>query len=706
MWLFFKLRYKLYYLDREKIALIYKAFRFARACHKGQMRHSGIPYITHPVEVALILSAMKLDYQTIAAALLHDVIEDTEVEKEVIAERFGEPIAMLVDGVSKLTRLNFKNREEEQAAYLRKMFLATASDVRIFMIKLADRLHNMRTLESLPPEKQRRKAEETLTIYVPVANRFGMHEFAMEMEDLSFTAKYPLRSKVLAAAVEKAEGERAEQFNQIKQDIKEVLARSPLVQYEVKGRRKQLYSIYKKMRDKKLLLSEILDVYAFRVLLESVDDCYRCLGVTHQLYVPFSERFKDYIANSKANKYQSLHTTLFGPNGVPVEVQIRTYEMDRLASHGLASHWLYKVGEVDVSQAELIKQEWLQNLLDMWKLSGNSVEFIENVKMDLFPNTIYIFTPQGEVRELPQGSSVLDFAYAVHTDIGENCVAARVDRHLVPLSTILSSGQTVEVITSPEAKPEFSWLKFVVTGKARSKVSNYLKHQRRKQSIILGESLFQQILIQQQVALQHVKESYLKKLFERYKCKTIDDLYETIGLGYQEPEQVVESLLALLGAQKSSEDDKAILMPELIIGAADDPGIKMANCCYPVPGDKVLGVMTPGLGMTVHVAHCKKIGRVRQQGRMIPLRWSDEISSEFPVELKLVVEDKIGSLNNLTSILAASQVSIIDLDVRGLENGFAEGNVKVWIKDRLHLAKVLRLLRRERIVIQASRHCG
>ena len=401
-----------------------------------------------------------------------------------------------------------------------------------------------------------------------------------------------------------------------------------------------------------------MDVYGVRVLVETIDDCYRCLGVVHQIYVPYPAKFKDFIANPKPNKYQSLHTSLFGPNSVPIEVQIRSYDMDRMATYGLAAHWLYKVGGEEIDQTGLIKQRWLQNLLDMWKLTGNSVEFIENVKMDLFPQSIYVFTPQGEIRELPPGSTVIDFAYAVHTDIGDSCVAARVDRHLAPLSTILSSGQTVEVITSSESKPEFSWFKFIVTGKARSKVNNYLKHQRRRQSVILGESLFQQSLMQKKLMLNHINENYLDALFEKLQCKTLDDLYEAIGLGYQDAAESADCLIDIFGKQmpEMTMDAGPEISTEFQINGAHDKGIELALCCCPVAGDKILGLMVPGKGMVVHRAECKKIVKMRQQGRMLPLKWADGVDSEFQVGLRIVVRDEVGTINKLTAILAANQI--------------------------------------------------
>ena len=483
MRLFKKLRRKLSYLSEKQIEEIYHAYLTAAMAHEGQKRFTGDPYITHPVSVACILADIRMDKQSIMAALLHDVIEDTEIEKQTLREEFGEQVAELVDGVSKLTQIEFRSRAEAQAENFRKMVLAMAKDIRVIIVKLADRLHNMRTLEPLRPAKRRRIAQETLDIFAPIANRLGMHSFYVELEELGFEALYPHRQAVLKEAVRKARGNRKEILSVIFESLKEEIGRHHLSYCEVIGREKHLYSIYKKMRNKNLSFNEIMDVYAFRIIVDNIDNCYRVLGIVHGLYKPLTERFKDYIAIPKANYYQSLHTTLFGPYGVPIEIQIRTQEMDEMANYGIAAHWLYKTGEKFISNTQVYAQKWVKNLLEMQQSAGSSLEFIENVKVDLFPDEVYVFTPHGDIMELPNGSTPVDYAYAVHTDIGNTCVTAKIDRQLAPLSTLLLNGQTVEIIISSNARPNPAWLDFVVTGKARSSIRHFLKIQQRVESI-------------------------------------------------------------------------------------------------------------------------------------------------------------------------------------------------------------------------------
>ena len=695
MWLFLKLRVKLGYLNREQLGLVYRAYRFARKKHTGQYRQSGEAYIHHPVEVAVILSAFKIDHFAIASALLHDTIEDTSTDKRMLESIFGETIANLVDGVSKLSKIQFQSREEAQAENLRKMFLAMSSDLRVVLIKLADRLHNMRTIASLPLDRQKRKAQETFDIFAPIASRLGMHEFATEMEDLSFAVIFPLRHLIILDRVNRIAQDQSEHLAQMNQMLEEAMGRSHLVQYELQGRIKSLYSIYRKMKKRKLPLAHILDVYAFRVLVENQEDCYRCLGVIHQLFRPLTERFKDYIASPKPNQYQSLHTTLVGPGGVPIEIQIRSYEMDRIANHGVASHWRYKAGGVEVSSDHLIKQRWIQNLLDMWKLSENSSDFIEHVKMDLFPRSIYVFTPQGDVLSLPRGATVLDFAYAVHSDIGDRCATVRVDRHLVPISTVLTNGQTVEVITSDEVKPDVAWLEFVVTGKARGKISSYVKQVQLQESRYLGEMLLDHAFGGRQVHQAFIEDKQCLQVLHRLDLKDLKALYELVGSGALDAKSVAAlafelcaaSLAQFVGLWKKSDEK------DLLINGKQGCFVQMSSCCSPVYGDTIVGVLYAKGGIHVHQVGCHAMAHSEGETRLLALGWDQNVAAEFKVSLKLMVLDQPGILAEITTVMASTHANISDLRLLRRGRQFCEILVDLFVWDRQHLAQVIRDLR-------------
>ncbi len=535
MRLFRRLRKKLHYLPDFQVRQIHQAYLTAMEAHSGQKRQTGEPYITHPVAVSCILADMNMDQHTIMAALLHDVIEDTPIEKTDLENRFGTEVANLVDGVSKLTQIEFVSRAEAQAENFRKMVLAMARDIRVIIVKLADRLHNMRTLGSLSCAKRHRIAKETLEIFAPIAKRLGMRDFSVELEELSFAAMYPTRHRVLKDAVNKARGNRKKVLALINKNLQEGFVKQQFPPCTIIGREKHLYSIYRKMRVKKVPFNDIMDVYAFRIIVDSVDTCYRVLGLVHQLFKPVPERFKDYIAIPKANGYQSLHTTLFGPYGLPVEIQIRTTEMDRIASNGIAAHWLYKSDEKDLEKSHIRAQRWVKNLLELQQNAGNSLEFIESVKVDLFPDEVYIFTPQGDIKELPVGANGVDFAYAVHTDVGNSCVAVKINRQLAPLSTRLSNGDTVEVITSSRARPNPSWMDFVVTSKARSAIRHHLKTQKRSSSIALGRKLLQKALRDYAVSLKKIPEPVWHFFLKETHQKSKDDLFGDIGIGNRAP---------------------------------------------------------------------------------------------------------------------------------------------------------------------------
>ena len=530
------------YLEDDEIRRVRRAYLYSEQAHDGQKRRSGDPYIIHPLQVAEILSDMRMDHQSLMAAMLHDVIEDTGIAKDALKAQFGEAVAELVDGVSKLNHISFETRAEAQAENFQKMTLAMARDIRVIIVKLADRLHNMRTIGPLNPEKRRRIAKETLDIYSPIANRLGMYELRSELHELAYRAMYPMRIERIERAVQNVTGNRKKIVAEILESLEGALENTN-IKARVEGREKAANSIYRKMCDQRKSFSDIMDVYAFRIVTESVDDCYRALGIVHNLYKPRPGRFKDYIAIPKANGYQSLHTTLFGMHGVPIEIQIRTSEMDAMASGGIAAHWLYKAGSDDTAAVQRTNR-WVQGLLEIQQRAGNSLEFIENVKIDLFPDDIYIFTPKGKIMELPTGATAVDFAYAVHTDVGNRCVACRIDKALAPLSTVLQSGQTVEVVTAKHAKPNLGWLSFVVSGKARSAIRHFLKNQQRSESVSLGQRLLNRALVNLESSFDQVTDLQKQQLVGDAESAEFDDILEDIGLGNRVAYSVARRLYA------------------------------------------------------------------------------------------------------------------------------------------------------------------
>lgn len=704
MRLFKKLRRKLDYLDESSVEKLHDAYLFAFNAHKGQKRRTGEAYITHPVAVTCILADMKLDPPTLMAALLHDTIEDTGVAKADLATQFGEEVAELVDGVSKLTQIEFISRVEAQAENFRKMVMAMAKDIRVIIVKLADRLHNMRTLGSLHPLKKRRIASETLDIFAPIARRLGMRELSVELEELGFEALYPMRYKVLSDAVRRARGNRKRILALIEKNLNEALHSSQLPPCAIMGREKHLYSIYRKMRNKHVPLNEIMDVYAFRIITDTVDSCYRALGVVHSVYKPVPERFKDYIAIPKANGYQSLHTTLFGPYGLPVEVQIRTEEMDKTATSGIAAHWLYKTDDVDIQRSQLRAQEWVRNLLELQQSSGNSLEFIENVKVDLFPDEVYVFTPRGDIMELPAGATAVDFAYSVHTDIGNSCVAVKIDRQLAPLSTRLVNGQTIEVITSVAGRPNPAWLDFVTTSKARSGIRHFLKSQKRAESIQLGRQLLKNSLVDTGLTLKKIPDDCFLTVVKEASLKTLDDLLEEIGLGNRAAALVAGRMHVLMeqtagGATQPPAQDKP-----LVIKGTEGIVVHYASCCYPVPGDPIVGIMDMGKGITVHVDDCGQIAKMRRQrDRLLPLRWSNEASGEFLAAIHVQVVNERGVLAVMASAIAEAEANIEDIEVEDKDGQHYNVCFKLLVANRGHLARVIRALRSVKWVTKIRR---
>ncbi len=689
------------YLEPQQIEKCHQAYLVAEKAHHGQMRRSGEPYISHPVAAALILADMRLDYQTIMATLLHDVVEDTLVSKDDLVKQFGEDVTALVDGVTKLTKIKFESRAEAQAENFRKMVLAMVKDIRVIIVKLADRFHNMKTLGVMPAAKRRRIAIETLEIYAPIANRLGMHHMYVGLEDLGFKALYPLRYRAIKAAIEKSRGNRRELTQKIEHDLQEALEDLNIPYEHVFGRQKHLYSIYRKMRQKRASFAEISDVFAFRVITEDIDSCYRVMGALHQTYKPVPQRFKDYIGIPKVNGYQSLHTTLFGPFGVPLEVQIRTREMDRVAENGVAAHWIYKSSGLEVNEAQLRAREWVQRLLEMQRSTGDSLEFIENVKIDLFPDEVYVFTPKGHIMELPKGATAVDFAYTVHSDIGNHCVAAKVNRRLVPLSLPLTNGQTVEVITAPGAHPSPAWLNFVVTGKARSNIRNFLKGQHHAESIHLGQRLLDQALTELASEYDKVPLESMQALLLDLHYKTVDDLLYALGIGDEMP-MVIATRLVI--AEESTELGKASKSTPLAIKGTEGMVVHFAECCQPIPGDGIVGRFQQGRGILVHASDCHVLKQAHlNPDQFISLRWDEQVQGEFWVDITVDVANERGVLAALATAISEADSNIGNISVDPHDGRHNAVTFSISVIDRTHLARVMRRLRSNKVVMRLYR---
>ncbi len=692
------------YLDSSQIATIGEAYELAKRAHEGQKRHTGEPYITHPVAVAHILAQMRMDPPTIMAAILHDVIEDTAVEKPHLIEKFGKEVADLVDGVTKLTQIEFENRAQAQAENFRKMMMAMARDIRVILVKIADRLHNMKTINCLPLEKRRRIAKETLEIFAPIANRLGMHAFRIEFEDLGFATLYPMRYRILKQAVTKALGTRHEIMELIDKEIQHSLKKMNIPIRALTGREKHIYSIYKKMHEKHLSFSEVMDVYGFRVIVDKLDTCYRVLGVLHNLYKPLTQLFKDYIAIPKANGYQSLHTVLFGPFGVPIEVQIRTEEMHKMAEYGISAHWLYKTEKAVFSEAQQRAKAWLKGVLEMHKSSRNSLEFIENVKIDLFPDEVYVFTPKGNIMELPAGATPVDFAYAIHSDIGNTCVAAKLDRKLAPLSTGLTNGQQVEIITAPGARPNPAWLNFVVTGKARSNIRHFLKKQHREQSIELGKRLIEKSLRAYGLTLPEIPDEHLEFVIHSAKLESIQHLYEEVGLGNRTATLAAKQLAKFSDLSEKIKTHDLTPHHPLAIKGTEGIVVSYAKCCRPIPGDPICGYIEPGHGVVVHIEQCPTLENFRNiQDKLIPLRWEEKVHGDFAVDLSVDILNQRGSLASLALVISESESNIEQINAEEFDGRYFSVNITLTTRDRKHLAKILRNIRKSKNVIRVIR---
>lgn len=691
------------YLDTHRINQVRRAYYYAEQAHEGQMRRSGDRYITHPLAVAHILADLKLDHQSLMAAMLHDVIEDTGIPKDALSDQFGDDVAELVDGVSKLTQIEFRSRAEAQAENFQKMTLAMARDIRVILVKLADRLHNMRTLGPMPYEKRQRIANETLDIYAPIANRLGMHSICTELEDLGFASLYPMRSRYISKAVDKLRGSHREIIDEIRGKLQEKLEERGLPG-RILGREKHLNSIYNKMKFKQKSFHEIMDVYAFRIITDTEDDCYRILGAVHSLYKPLPGRFKDYIAMPKANGYQSLHTTLFGMH-VNIEIQIRTEEMEHIANNGIAAHWMYKNEPSSVTSVNQSRVDrWVKGLMEMRERADDSLEFIEHVKVDLFPDEIYVFTPKGKIMELPSGATPVDFAYAIHTDIGNATVACRINRNLGSLSQPLQSGQTVEVITAPGARPNPAWLSFVVTGKARSSIRHVLKNQKRAESLELGKALLKKSLKGFGTSLSKIGESQIEAVVRHNQVSSLDDLVSEIGLGNRMAYLVARQLVS--GAEEDA--DTAPQVPSegspVTIRGTEGLLVRFASCCKPIPGDPVVGVMDSGKGMMIHSDTCSRLPDDNDgRARLTHLKWAKDITDEFSVELRLELERQRGVIAEVANAVAMADGNIERINVEEQNARLGVVSLVVHVNGRRHLARVMRRIRNIRAVTHINR---
>ena len=683
------------YLDLEHIREVRRAYFYSEQAHTGQSRRSGEPYIVHPLAVAEVLAGMRMDHQSLMAAMLHDVIEDTGVTRDGLAAQFGDPVADLVDGVSKLTHIQFETAAEQQAENFQKMAMAMAKDIRVIMVKLADRLHNMRTIGALKPEKRRRIGRETLDIYAPIANRLGMYELRSEMQELAYRALHPMRLGRLEQAVAKVAGNRKRVVVEIETAIRARLDEFGL-QGVVLGREKQANSIYRKMKNQHKSFAEIMDVYGFRVITQSVDDCYRVLGAMHGLYKPRIGRFKDYIAIPKANGYQSLHTTLVGMHGIPIEIQIRTEEMERMANVGIAAHWLYKDGQDGQTQDRASR--WVRDLMELQQRAGDSLEFIENAKVDLFPDEVYVFTPKGRILELPKGATAVDFAYAVHTDVGNRCIACRIDRTLAPLSRPLQSGETIEVLTAPNARPNSDWLSFVTTGKARTAIRHALKHRERSESIKLGERILSRALMPYGIELSALTPEQTKDVVQANHAENFEQILERVGLG----DLPILSVASRLAGERDAEGEDSD--KPLAIAGSEGMMVNYGRCCMPIPGDAIVGSISRGKGIVVHQDRCRTVAdSLDNPERTIAVAWDQEVNGEFEASIKIEVVNQAGVIAQIAAAVADSNASIEGITRQERDAHISIIQLIAGVKDRVHLARVMRRIRSQKPVLRITR---
>ncbi len=696
------------YLKPEDIGRIEAAYHFSANAHEGQFRISGEPYISHPVAVASIVADWNLDSQALIAALLHDVMEDTHISKAEIAERFGKTAAELVDGLSKLDKIEFRSHEEAQAENFRKMLLAMTTDLRVILIKLADRLHNMRTLDCVRPAKRRRIANETLEIYAPIANRLGLNNLYRELQELSFEHKFPMRYRVLSRAIKAARGNRREVVGKVLAAIEERLPQWG-ISAEVQGREKHLFSIYRKMVEKRLSFSQVLDIYGFRVIVPDVAGCYLALGALHSMYKPVPGKFKDYIAIPKANGYQSLHTTLIGPFGTPVEVQIRTREMHHIAESGVASHWLYKEDEKTLTELQQKTHSWLQSLLELQHTSGEATEFLEHVKIDLFPGEVYVFSPKGTIFSLPKGSTPVDFAYAVHTDIGNRCVACRINGDLMPLRTELRNGDQVEIISSAHASPNPAWLSYVRTGKARAQIRHFIKNAQLEESVALGERLLNQALRPHGLTLGQISTFAWDRFLRDRGVRSKKEVFSDIGLGKRLPVIVARRLAQAQDLESGRPD---VIKPKpagaILIRGSEGIAVQLARCCQPIPGDPIIGTIRKGQGLEVHLHDCPSVAKLRgDRGRWVDVEWeTGDDDRLFEVTIRVLTKNARGVLARVASAISEADCNIQNLTMDNEQGAYTALNLTVEVRDRMHLARVMRAVRRVPEVVRIGRVRG
>jgi guanosine-3',5'-bis(diphosphate) 3'-pyrophosphohydrolase len=686
------------YLPYEQVADIKRAYYYAEQAHDGQRRKSGEPYVIHPLAVAQILAEFRMDCDGLVAALLHDVIEDTGISREALTEQFGEGVAALVDGVSKLTHLEFNNQLEKQAHNFQKMAMAMADDIRVILVKLADRLHNMRTLDSMPAHKKRRIARETLDIYAPIANRLGMYNVRIDLESLAFQAYYPMRARMLNRAINKKYGQRIKDTEKLGDYLKSELA-ADYIESDISIREKHIYSIYQKMQKKRRSLGEIMDVVGVRIVTDKHDSCYRILGVIHSLFKPVEGRFKDYIAVPKSNGYQSLHTTVVGTNGLPMEVQIRTQEMNTVADNGIAAHWAYKSTSVGASASNSHDRatKWVKSLLEIQQKAGNAIEFVDNVKNDLFPDEVYVFTPDGEIIELPTGATPVDFAYGVHTEIGNTCISCRINRRLSPLSTQLESGQTVEIITAKKAQPNVAWLSFAITGKARANIRHYLKDKQRENAISIGTRLLNRSLNTFKTNIEQLAQEQIDQVLAHYQLDSMDDLLESVGKGRHVGYLVSRQLFPHFN------EEELISPKSFKVNGSEGMLLSYAKCCSPIPGDPIVGFVQVEKGIIIHHQSCPNIqDHLTQPERYIHMAWGKEIEEDLNISLIVSYVNERGAVAKIASSISDTDYQVSNLDI--IERGrISRLRLNITISSRVGLADVMRRIKAVRCVEKVTR---
>lgn len=702
-----KLSQAITYLKKSEIQDVYKAYNYASECHIDQKRRSGEPYITHPVSVACIAANLHLDAPSIIAALLHDVVEDTPATLKEVESQFGKQVTKLVDGLSKLDKLNFNDVVEAQAENFRKMLLAMSSDIRVMIIKLCDRMHNMQTLGHLNEQKRKRIAQETVDIYAPIANRLGLNRIYQELENLCFKHIHPLRHQTITKAIASARGNRKEVVEKILTEVEAKLKKEK-IKAEILGREKQPASIHKKMSEKNLGFSEISDIYAFRIIVDDIKDCYHALGVLHSLYKPIPGRFKDYIAIPKANGYQSLHTTLFGPFGMPLEIQIRTLLMNNLAEAGIAAHWMYKTKENQVTRLQQDTNQWLKRLLEIQSNSADSLEFLEHLKVDLFPDEVYVFSPKGKIFVLPKGSTAVDYAYAVHTDVGNSCFVCKINNELVPLRTEVKTGDHIEIITGPMAKPNPSWLNFVITGKARSQIRAFMKKAESSDLVILGYSILNKALKAFHIEPDSIKKKHWEKLLHDYHLKNKDEILIDIALGRRVNIMVAHQLSSIVSGQGSIGRQEKFL-DVISIKGSEGMAIDLADCCHPIPGDPILGYIDKDKGLIIHTHECNEIKKIKvDPEKWVDVEWEPNPDRLFKVKLDILVSNERGVLAKIASVIAEMESNIDKLTTEESDGGgFTSINFLIEVKSRIHLADIIRNLRKIEQVSRITRFkCG